>query len=127
MNDKKWMKQTKCRDIPSQSYACCYHMYLPWKCKFPWEDDSAKEKKFVSIDKCLLPEILSLWELGIKTTGCCCGHGRGLPFISVDSDDIDTMKFLGYKVFHNHFRPNDEDSFIPKTHISCSESKATEV
>ena len=128
MNDRSWLKkETACADIPFQTYECCYHITLPWKCKFPWEDDSEKEPMTVSIDKCLLPEILKLWEMGIKTTGCCCGHGKDKPFIGVDFDDIQKMKDLGYEVFYNKCRPNDEDSFIPKTVMCYEKSKCTEV
>lgn len=128
MNDKSWIKEgTPCKDIPFQTYECCYHVTLPWLCKYPWEDDSMKEAMTVSIDKCLLPEILELWEMGIKTTGCCCGHGRIEPFIGVDFDDIQKMKDLGYKVHYNKCRPNDEDSFIPKTVLNYQKSKCTEV
>lgn len=128
MNDKNWIKDVvPCTDIPFQTYKCCYHITLPWLCKFPWEDDSMKERKIVSIDKCLLPEILKLWEMGIKTTGCCCGHGRTEPFIGVDFDDIQKMKDLGYQVHFNKCRPNDEDSFIPKTIFDYQRSKCTEI
>ena len=128
MNDKSWIKEVvPCTDIPSQTYECCYHITLPWLCKYPWEDDSMKEPMTVSVDKCLLPEILKLWEMGIKTTGCCCGHGRIKPFIGVDFDDIQKMKDLGYKVHHNKCRSNDEDSFIPKTTLCYKKSKRTEI
>ena len=128
MNDRKWVKEAiPCTDIEFGSYECTYKIYAPWKCKFPWEDDDKKEKKVVSIDKCLLPEILELWEMGIKTTGCCCGHGRSEPYIGVAFDDIQRMKNLGYKVLHNECRPNDEDSFYPKTVLKYQKSKCTEV
>lgn len=128
MNDKSWIKDiVPCADIPFQTYECCYHITLPWLCKYPWEDDSMKEPMTVSIDKCLLPEILGLWEMGIKTTGCCCGHGKHEPFIGVDFDDIQKMKDLGYEVYHNEYRPNDEDSFIPKTVFDYQKSKCTEI
>lgn len=128
MNDKSWIKEiTVCANIPFQTYECCYHIYVPWKCKFAWEDDDKKESKLVAIDKCLLPEILNLWEMGIKTTGCCCGHGKHSAFISVDFDDIQKMKDLGYEVYYNEYRPNDEDSFIPKTILDYQKSKCTEV
>lgn len=127
MNDKSWIKNITCMDVPFQTYECCYHITLPWKCKHPWEDDSKKEPMIVTIDKCLLPEILQLWEMGIKTTGCCCGHGKIEPFIGVDFDDIQKMKDLGYKVYHNECRPDDEDSFVPKTILSYEKAKCTEV
>lgn len=128
MNDKNWIKDNvPCADVPFQTYECCYHITLPWLCKYPWEDDDMKEPMTVSIDKCLLPEILELWEIGIKTTGCCCGHGKHDAFIGVDFDDIQKMKDLGYEVYHNECRPNDEDSFIPKTVLCYEKSKCTEV
>jgi hypothetical protein len=62
--------------------------------------------------------------MGIKTTGCCCGHGNiNMAYIGVRFEDIDKMKELGYKVYFNHHRPNDEDSFIPKTKLFYGESK----
>lgn len=69
----------------------------------------------ICIDKCLIDEIKYLWSLGIKTTGCCCGHNKLEGFIGVDFDDIPKMKTLGYIVQFNEVRPGDEDSFYPKT------------
>lgn len=112
-------KQIKCSDIPFQTYECAYRIYLPWKCKFPWEDDSKKEEKLVAVDKCLLSEILELWEMGIKTTGCCCGHGDiSKAFIGVHPLHVKTMKEMGYKVYYNSCNPDSEDCFIPKTHFN---------
>lgn len=118
-----FQKDMNCDEVPLQTYECCYHIYLPWKCG----DDNNKSPKFVSIDKCLLPEILTLWEMGIKTTGCCCGHGRQEPFIGVTEENIQRMKNLGYKVQFNSCRPEAEDSFIPKTELNYGKSKCTEV
>lgn len=116
-NQKKY-----CDDIRIQSYECTYTIRLPYLCKFPWEDDSCYSEKYVDIDKCLLPEILELWKMGIKTTGCCCGHGKHeIAFIGVKDEHIDKMKELGYKVYFNSCRPGDEDSFIPKTILEYGE------
>ena len=97
----------KCKDISFGTGDCAYNIHLPWLV-----DGKAM---MVNIDKCLLPEIIRLWEMGIKTTGCCCGHWKEEPFIGVRFEDIDKMKALGYKVCPNKFRPGDEDSFYPKT------------
>lgn len=114
----------KCSEIPFGTGLCAYAIYLPWKTKFEWEDESQREPKCVSIDKCLLPEIIQLWEMGIKTTGCCCGHGDySKAIIGVRDEYIDKMKAMGYKVLYNPYRPNDEDSFIPKTKLIYGESK----
>lgn len=129
MNDKGWIKNdVLCVGIPFQAYECCYHITLPWLCEDSWgEDKSLKVPTVVSIDKCLLPEILELWEMGIKTTGCCCGHGKHGAFIGVDFDDIQKMKDLGYEVYYNECRPDDEDSFIPKTVMKYDRAKCTEI
>lgn len=103
-----------CTEIDFGTYNCAYNIMLPYLVN----DGAGKmEPKTVAVDKCLLPEILRLWETGIKTTGCCCGHGRNAPFIGVKQECIQQMKRLGYTVVHNPCRPDDEDSFVPKTKL----------
>ena len=109
----------KCADIGFGTYDCAYNIMLPYLVRDPCDMDAKPTTMIVAIDKCILPEILKLWELGIKTTGCCCGHGRdGMSFIGVKPEYIEKMKSLGYKVRFNECRPDDEDSFIPKTQLS---------
>jgi hypothetical protein len=113
-----------CNEIGFGTYDCVYNIMLPYKTKFEWEDDNKLKPKYVSIDKCLMHEVILLWEIGIKTTGCCCGHGDSRqPFIGVKKEFIPKMKELGYKVRFNNCRPNDEDSFIPKTRFHYGEVK----
>ena len=121
-----WQKSIRCEDIDYGTYQCAYHIYVPWLCKLSYEDDSQKKPKLVCVDKCLLPEILKLWEMGIKTTGCCCGHGRTAPYIGVDFVDIQKMKDFGYQVQYNPCRPDDEDSFVPKTKLYYGVAQCTE-
>lgn len=47
--------------------------------------DSEGRRCFV-IDACLVPGLLALWEKGIKTAGCCCGHGSGSGVIGLITD-----------------------------------------
>jgi len=75
-------------------------------------------KTSIGIDACILDEVKGLWALGITTTWSCCGHNKELGAIGVEDSDIPKMKALGYKVWHNNCRPNDEDSFIAMT---CSD------
>lgn len=111
----------KCSEIKFGSYDCAYNIMLPYLVTDPTKPEKPPEPKTVAIDKCLLPEILKLWEMGIKTTGCCCGHGRDdMSFIGVRPEYIGRMKSLGYEVRFNECRPGDEDSFIPKTRLSYS-------
>lgn len=65
----------------------------------------------VSIDACLVDEIKILWEKGIKTAGCCCGHGEVQGYIHVEDENIQQMKDLGYVQNREH-RP---DEFKCKT------------
>lgn len=68
----------------------------------------------ICIDACLEDEIQALWQRGITTTGCCCGHNRLPGYIGVIDADIPIMKALGYRVRPNECRPHHEDSFYPK-------------
>ena len=111
----------KCKEINFGTYDCAYNIMLPYYVTDPTDAKQSPQAHIVAIDKCLLPEILKIWEMGIKTTGCCCGHGReGMSFIGVRPEHIDRMKSLGYEVRFNECRPGDEDSFIPKTQMDYS-------
>ena len=89
----------------------------------PFQTETNSNHHLIAIDKCLLPEIIYLWEMGIKTNACCCGHGKNnLAIIGVEPEYIGKMKSLGYKVKFNPSRPNDEDSFIPKTKLKYGDA-----
>ena len=108
----------KCSDVGFGTYNCAYNIMLPYLVTDPVGDIEVKVPKTVAIDKCLLSEVVGLWEKGIKTTGCCCGHGKkDMAFIGVKEEYIPVMKELGYKVYFNECRPGDEDSFVPKTDL----------
>lgn len=47
--------------------------------------DSEGRQCFV-IDACLVPAVQALWAAGIKTSGCCCGHGSGSGVIGLITD-----------------------------------------
>lgn len=98
----------KCSDIGFGTYDCAYNIMPPWR-----QDDG--QVRYIAVDKCLIYEVISLWEHGIRTTGCCCGHDKLAPFISVVESDIPKMKELGYKVQINPYNPGSEDHFYPKT------------
>lgn len=106
----------RCSEIRFGTYDCAYNI-MP-----PWYSETSRAPKYIAVDKCLLPEILSLWEKGIRTTGCCCGHGRQPAFIGVIDSDIPKMKALGYKVQENPCRPGDEDTFYPKTALEYGDA-----
>ena len=98
------MHQCNCINIEAGSYANQIFVHAP--------AHMPKENGYC-LDKCIAEEVMVLWQLGITTTGCCCGHGKLLPYIGVSDADIPVMKELGYRVQHNPNRPGDEDSFVP--------------
>ena len=38
-----------------------------------------------NLDACLVPAVKALWAIGVKTIGCCCGHGSGHGVISIET------------------------------------------
>lgn len=74
-------------------------------------------RKDVSIDRCLVDEIKSLWRNGICTQGCCCGHyGESPAFINIHLDDIYKALDLGYKLYKYPNDSNRKDTVIPHYH-----------
>lgn len=102
-------KEFPCRKSLIQEYDCQVFTTPRWK----------SSHKYIAFDKCLANELFYLWDMGIKTTGCCCGNHQGedkeQSYIGVERKFIPKMKKLGYRVRHNPCRPKDDDSFIPKT------------
>lgn len=99
-------------------YNCRKVILNPLKGLITYNYDPNKEKDEVVVDSCLADEIEQLWANGIVTTGCCCGHGKGLGFINVRSDCIDKMIELGYQnyIFNDEFGGVErKDTFIPKS------------
>ncbi len=54
------------------------------------------EKDSCCVDLCLKEEILNLWDKGVCTCGCCCGHGIGCGFVDVIEEHVPKMLELGY-------------------------------
>ena len=109
-----------CKDIIPQSKECYAQQIvvkIPEYLDIRMNAPGRERKEFVALDPCITSEVIQLWRLGIVTTGSCCGHNLpdGFPFIGVEDEYIPKMKELGYEVAHNKCRPNDEDSFVPKS------------
>lgn len=69
------------------------------------------EKPEIAFDACLAKELFHLWDMGIKTNGCCCGRHvnciKNLAYIGVFPEYRSQMLALGYKELNNknHFKP----------------------
>lgn len=97
----------------------CKKIVIKPPCNFIKCNCSEEYKETVLIDGCLTDEIKTLWNKGVKTTGCCCGHGRELGYIGVTDDCIHKMYELGYQnyIFPDAFGGTErKDAFIPKTY-----------
>lgn len=53
--------------------------------------------RLIYVDRCMIPELQSLWNRGIETGGCCCGHFEEDGFIQVFPEYEDAMRNLGYE------------------------------
>lgn len=94
---------------------CAYNIMLPYYVRTCGDADVAPEPKTVNIDKCLLREVLDLWEQGIKTTSVCCGHGKLVHrHISVMPESVDKMLALGYRP-QRFMADRQGASFFPQT------------
>lgn len=55
----------------------------------------------VCIDPCIVPAIRKLWDQGIETLGCCCGHNIekfGKAWANILPDHMEKAVALGYDV-----------------------------
>lgn len=86
---------------------------------------SWSSKKTICVDICIALEITSLWQAGIRTTGCCCGHGKALGYIGVWEEDIQRMIDIGYVVRPNETDSSRKDGFYPKTKLLLTSERAT--
>ncbi len=67
------------------------------------------------VDSCLVGEINRLNADGIKTIGCCCGHGKQQGYIQVAPDFVDKMFELGYEQLSVDANGNGQWCFKPQT------------
>ena len=48
----------------------------------------ADQRAVVQIDRCLAPVIRRLDSLGIRTLGCCCGHGKARGSVMLERESM---------------------------------------
>lgn len=51
-----------------------------------YRSDGGKQDK-ICIDACIADTIKHLWDNGIVTLGCCCGHNRDMPSVIVSENE----------------------------------------
>lgn len=101
-----------------KKYKCNKKILYPPQ-KFIKCNCSDRYKNCIQVDECISDEIEMLWNNGIKTTGCCCGHGCDLGMIQVREENISDMEKLGYihYIYSSEYGGIErKDAFIPKTY-----------
>jgi len=56
------------------------------------------EGELKPIDSCIAFLIFQLNLIGIKTIGCCCGHGKGYPNVTCISGTEEKLQDFGCKI-----------------------------
>lgn len=51
----------------------------------------------IRVDRCIADEIRVLNAQGVRTEGCCCGHGQGEPSALIKPSSMVRAKALGYE------------------------------
>ena len=75
-----------------------------------------KETKYgFDVDGCLVKEINKLNSDGIKTIGCCCGHGRKQGYIQVAPEFVSKMLKFRYEQLPIDKNGDGQWCFKPKT------------
>lgn len=50
-------------------------------------DIDAQGRWCLRLDACIVPAVRALWQAGIATMSCCCGHGNAWGVITVQSQE----------------------------------------
>lgn len=112
MTDKQKIFKAYCN---TESHIQCYECQVIAK---------NKEGKLIGFDGCLWQEIFWLWNKGITTLGCCCGHhiddNEDNAYIQVNIKDVSKMLELGYE-----YQNKDVCAFKPKTKIEVLDANKT--
>jgi len=75
----------------------------------PEFDLDEQGRECFAIDACIVPTVQALWAKGVKTTGCCCGHGSGHGVIGLLTASDDAPKFAPpYRPGDDYERRRDE-------------------
>lgn len=58
----------------------------------------------IEIERCVLPEVQALWDMGIVTYCSCCGHSVDSGYTVVGEADKQRMLDLGYELKTDHHK-----------------------
>lgn len=75
----------------------------------------------LQVDICIGKEIENLIRKGIRTYGCCCGHGEREPSCLVSIDDMNELSIMDYTLheYNKEWTKNGIMEIYLKTNIQC--------
>ncbi len=100
----------KCHNVALGSYG--NQVVLDRPAHMLGRTEGSSNQESICVDTCIATRIGQLWSRGIRTTGCCCGHGDQPAYVGVIVNDIEMMMALGFQVLDNESRPGAMDSFV---------------
>ena len=70
----------------------CYDFGKCVIAELPPEIATDRENRSVCLDRCIADTIRHLWNNGIQTLGCCCGHNKEKPNVVIaQNEDIQNV------------------------------------
>ena len=99
----------RCNDVEYGESTTYVVLTIPNSVELRYNRPEHDKRTVVSLDGCLTEEITDLWNRGIVTTGCCCGHNKRAGYIGVKDEHVNEMIELGYVPMTD--KP---DTFYPK-------------
>lgn len=105
-----------CNNIAPGSHKNEVVINVPNHIELSYNAPGANKRETVCIDKCLVEEIKTLWNKGVITEACCCGHNvQGIAHIIVNNRSINKMISMGYNRWTNPMDHTRRDGFKPKS------------
>lgn len=105
---------------------CKYSPVGEYKCYVAIKASQQSGYRDICLDTCLQDEVYKLQHKhGIRTIGCCCGHGVTPPYIQVspEGDNIEQMYLLGYEPLPLDEHGHGHWCFKPKTYLDYCGAK----
>ena len=117
--EQPWLNGFDMWTLASLRYdnCCQYSPIGEYRCYQKIHVDDGYIGDIIAVDVCLVHEVKSLHRHGVKTVGCCCGHGKMNAFIQVADQSVQKMHELGYKQLPVDEYGNGVNCFEPKTYL----------
>lgn len=86
---------------------CKWGTYAPVNVIHRNNDDYKDGWHQIYVDSCIAPLIQQMNNQGIITVGCCCGHGKDVGWVQIDSISEPLLAQHGYRYRLEHVEYKD--------------------